>query len=189
MGGLDYTVRDIIYALLEDAREGLGSRKTLGARRSAGETQRAAVVHALRCIGRNGKRRCLQDGEALDVFPRPNEKLRLFALRAKSLLSYRMVPEAAREAVAVHLASDDKSFGDYHAKGTLVTFIKLEDDPGTADEYGVCGRSRVTNSLALPLPQNSSKVVKTVVRRPDGAIGQLVLGCSGNNRSSLIVPV
>ena len=54
-----------------------------------------------------------------------------------------MVPEAAREAVANHIASDDKSFVDYyHAKGTVVTFIKLEDDPWTAGEYGVCS-SRV----------------------------------------------
>ena len=52
VGGLEYTLRDIIYALQEDAREGLGLRKTFSARRSAGDTQKAAVVYVLQCIGR-----------------------------------------------------------------------------------------------------------------------------------------
>ena len=163
VGGVEYTVLDIILALLEDAREGIGSRKTFCARRSAGVTHRAAVVHALpSSIGRDGKRRCPKDGSALDVFCRPGDNLMLFARRANSLLAYLMVQEAAREAVAIHIASDDKTFGDFHAKGTVVTFIKLKDDPETADAFGVCCRSRVTNSLALQLLQNPSKVVKTV---------------------------
>ena len=67
-----------------------------------------------------------------------------------------------KEAHVVQRRGLPPGFGDFHAKGTVVTFIKLKDDPETADAFGVCCRSRVTNSLALQLLQNPSKVVKTV---------------------------
>ena len=94
VGCLEYTVLNINYALLEDAREGLGQRKTLSARRSAGDTRRAAVVHALRCIGQMARGCACRRERPSMCFPG----------QTRSSCYLRAVPEAARETVAIHIA-------------------------------------------------------------------------------------
>jgi len=103
VGGVEYSVPEVIHALLDDASEGIGARKTLGARRSEDATRRAsqAVVHAARCCGQGGKRHRLKDGEAVQVFPRPSEHVMLFARRAASLLYYREIQKTAAAAEAI----------------------------------------------------------------------------------------
>jgi len=104
----------------------------------------------------------------------------LFARRAASLLYYREIQKTAAAAKAIHISSDDKTFGDFHAKGTVLAFITVRDNPETADAFGECERVSESTSVHLPLLQNPSKVVQDVLRRRDGdkhqPAGPLLLG-------------
>ena len=124
VGGVEYTVSDLIHAVWEVSFEGIGAWKTFGTRQSMDATHRAvqSVVHEVPYCGQGGKRRRLKDGdsEALEVFPRPSEHIMVFARRAVSLLRYQENKKVSALAKAIHLASDDKTFGNFHAKGTVV---------------------------------------------------------------------
>ena len=57
-----------------------------------------------------------------------------------SLLCYLEKTKVPLSAKAIHLASDDlasddKTFGNFHVKGTVVTFITLHDDQETAEAF------------------------------------------------------
>ena len=87
-----------------------------------GRSVGASEVHEVPYCGQGGKRRRLKDSdsEALEVFPRPREHIMVFARRAVSLLRYQENKKVSALAKAIHLASDDKTFGNFHAKGTVV---------------------------------------------------------------------
>jgi hypothetical protein len=182
----------VIHALLDDASEGIGARKTLGARRSEDATRRAsqAVVHAARCCGQGGKRRRLKDGEAVQVFPRPSEHVMLFARRAASLLYYREIQKTAAAAKAIHISSDDKTFGDFHAKGTVLAFITVRDNPETADAFGECECvSANPRPCTCPSYRTQARWCRTCCGGGTGiSTNQRVLCSSDDSWSWVIVP-
>ena len=95
----------------------------------------------------------MRPDEAVDVFSRPCEQVMLLGRRAATLLAFREVPKRAAASTAINFASDDKTFENYHAKGTVVTFLTFRADPDTADAFGVCERKPDVQSLRLPLVQ------------------------------------
>ena len=160
IGGLEYTMSELIAAHREIQEEGLGSRATLAERRTDDAHRRAQEVRVL-LPASNKSRRDLQG--PINTFVRPCEQtMRAFHLAA-SLVAFSKVPEIAEKANSITPSADGKSFGVHHALGCATDFLTMNEV--TKDAFGQPHYEATKHSLCMPLQQAPNKIASDVKDR------------------------
>ena len=168
IGGLEYSLEELITSLREIQAEGLGSRTTLAQRRSADAHARANEVRVMVPDTRACRRGL--DG-AIDPFPRPCEQvMRQFQLAA-SLATFKAVPEIAANATSITPSVDGKAFGVYHTLGCVTDFLTMKEV--AKDAFGQTYLEPAKLSMCMPLQEAANKIASDVLDR-DGKLHTLV---------------
>ena len=154
IGGLEYTLPELIASLREIQAEGLGSRTTLAQRRSADAHARANEVMV---PDTRGCRRGLNG--PIDPFPRPCEQvMRQFQLAA-CLASFKTVPDIAANATSITSSSDGKAFGVHHTLGCVTDFLTMKEVG--KDAFGQAHFEPTKLSMCMPLLGQPTKLPRT----------------------------
>jgi len=168
IGGLEYTLPELIASLREIQAEGLGSRTTLAQRRSADAHARANEVQVM-VPDTRGCRRGLN--RPIDPFPRPCEQvMRQFQLAA-CLATFKAVPDIAANATSITSSADGKAFGVHHTLGCVTDFLTMKEVG--KDAFGQAHFEPTKLSMCMPLLETANKIASDVLDR-EGKLHTLV---------------
>ena len=172
VGGTEYTTRDRLLAWQEDAVAGLSSRHDRSHKSNADRTRRQDSVSLVMHPLAGCKTRRHKPDEPVDVFVRPAEQAMHETRIATHLLAGMEFVEKCKDAVAINVSADGKTFGRFPTIGACVSCITVEPDLERIDAFGNCPNRYVERIFQPPPLQLPSKTVteNSRRRRKDGVL-------------------
>jgi len=158
IGGLEYTLTELIHAYREHQSEGLGSRATLAKRRSMDAHARAKEVRVM--VPDTAK--CKKGLEGfVNPFSIPCEQVRRQFQMAVNLATFKQIPDTAAKATSINPSADGKAFGVHHTVGCAIDFLTMTEVE--KDAFGQPHYEPSRLSVCLPLQEAPNKIASDVL--------------------------
>ena len=172
VGGTEFSTRERLLSFQDDVNLGIASRRDRSQRDNEDRTRRQHSVAAVLYPrpGRNSRR--LNRTETVAVFVRPKESAMKETRVAMHMLACVKWKKLSREAVAINISADAKTFGTFPTLGADATAVTVAPDPKRVDAFRNRPDQFLTHFLRPPVQQIPSKVVveKKLRRRKDNGL-------------------
>ena len=148
---------------------GIGSRKDRSERSNNDRARRSHSVSVALFARKGRKSRHHDENVPVDVFVQPKEKVMSETRFAMHLLACFKWRRTSRDALAINLSPDCKTFGPYPTLGCHADCVTIKPDTDNVDAFGHSPDALEVWPLRPPIMQIPSKAVveKSLRRRKD----------------------
>ena len=138
VGGTEFTTRERLLSFQDDVHLGIGSRRDRSERDNEDRTRRQLKVSAVLYPRPGRSSRRLNRNESVAVFVRPKESAMKETRVAMHFLACVKWKKLSRDAVAINVSPDAKTFGPFPTLGADATSVMVLPDPKMVDAFGNC---------------------------------------------------
>ena len=170
LGGTEFTTRELLLSFQTDSELGIGSRHDRSERSNNDRARRQHTVSVALFARKGRKSRRHDETVPVNVFVQPGEKVMKGIRFAMHMLACYKWRSTSRDALAINVSPDCKTFGPFPTLGAHIDCITSKPDTDNVDAFNNSPDAIEVWPLRPPIMQIPSKAVveQSLRRRKDG---------------------